>query len=125
MEDAPLPDFFDSQAKPAKTPTEPAKKRGRPAKAKPERKARTPRPKPVETAAPEAVSEPKKRGPKPGTKRKSAPRSPKIELSVAFHALTGLSLDEAKIMASISAGLQQVPKKSRGRVVAALGKLFQ
>jgi hypothetical protein len=122
MEDAPLPDFFDSQAKPAETPAEPAKKRGRPAKAT--RKARTPRPKPVETATPEAAPEPKKRGPKPGTKRKTVPRSPKIELSVAFHALTGLSLDEAKIMASISAGLQQVPKKSRGRVVAALGKLF-
>jgi hypothetical protein len=122
MEDTPLPDFFDSQAKPADTaaPEAPKKKRG--PKPGTKRKARAERPRPVEAVAP--VEAPKKRNSKTPRKAK-APRTAKVELSLAFHALTGLNVDEAKIMASISAGLQQVPKKSRARVVAALGKLFQ
>lgn len=124
MDDA-LPDFFDSQAgqHPKGTAAVDAKPE---AKAKNgRRKKRTPRPEPVQQAAP-AEPKPKKRGPKPGAKRVAkAARSPKIDLSIAFHALTGLSLDEAKIMSGITAGLQQVPKKSRARVVAALGKLFE
>lgn len=116
MEDTPLPDFFDSQAKPAET-------------AAPEsapKKKRTPRAQPAgeaPTAPPPAAPKPERQKRGPNKKPRQA-RSAKIELSVAFHALTGLSLDEARIMASITSGLQQVPRKSRGRVVAALAKLF-
>lgn len=114
MDDA-LPDFFDSQAAP---PAEAA-----PAKPKKgQRKKRTPRPQPEQQAAP---AEPKKkRGPKPGTRREKKTRAARIELSLAFHALTGLSVDEAKLVSSIATGLQATPRKSRGRIAAALGKLF-
>lgn len=121
MDDA-LPDFFD-QADKAEATNKPAKN-GR-------RKKRTPRPQPDQSVA-EAADKPakngrrKKRGPKPGAKRKERkPRAPKIDLTAALDALAGLTEDDAKIVSRIAAGLlQQLPKRSRGRVVAALARLF-
>lgn len=102
-------DFFDSQStaqeKPAETKTRKRRERPEPAAeaapAKPDRKRR-------------AKSERKPR----------KPRETKVSIGVAITAFAGLSEDEAKIVSTIAGKLGEQPKKSRERIVAALGNLF-
>ena len=117
--EGPFTDFFDS-AKPAvedataETP-----------KPKKERKKRTTREKPAAVASPpETPIAPMRRGPKPGTKRQPVAGSSKVDLGVAIEALAGLPPEDAKIVARLANGLQQLSKKARTRIVAALGRLF-
>ena len=116
--EGPFTDFFDS-AKPAvedataETP-----------KPKKERKKRTTREKPTAVASPpETPVAPKRRGPTPGARRQPAAGS-KVDLGVAIEARAGLPPEDAKIVARLANGLQQLSKKARTRIVAALGRLF-
>lgn len=106
-------DFFDSASPKPATPEQPTP-------AKKERKKRTPRQPPV-TATPPA--EKKKRGPKPAGDKKV--RTAKIEIGAALHALAGLNEDEMAMVIAAANKLSGLPKKSRGRIVAALARMFQ
>jgi hypothetical protein len=58
------------------------------------------------------------------TKRKArVTRPPKFELG-ALQAFAGLKEADAKLLANLVAGLSTVNKKSRAKIVAALGKVF-
>lgn len=117
MDDS-LGDFFDSQAaqqQPAAAKAEPEAPNS-----KKERKKRTPRQPPADAASP---TEKKKRGPKPGGNKKA--RTAKIEIGAALHALAGLNEDEVAMVIAAANRLSGMPKKSRGRIVAALARMFE
>lgn len=121
--EGPFTDFFDSTAKLAVEPEAAPK-----AEAKKERKKRTPRKQPAAepvaiASPPETPDAPKRRGPKPGARRQPGAGS-KVDLGVAIEALAGLPPEDAKIVARLANGLQQLSKKARTRIVAALGCLF-
>jgi hypothetical protein len=110
-------------------------------------------------ATPPAAGDPseagkKKRGPKPGTKRKIPPKKTAEEELLAAQTsnppaagktkkprqrraakemrlpismlleISSLSEEESGALLSIGAGLQKLPKESRGKIVVALGKIF-
>lgn len=101
-------DFFDSQSatqeKPAETKT----------------RKRRERPEPAVEATPAKPDRERKRR----TKNERKPRETKVSIGVAITAFAGLSEDEAKIVSTIAGKLGEQPKKSRERIVVALGNLF-
>lgn len=114
-------DFFDSQNKPDAPPAEPAK----------ERKKRSPRKPPADAAPAEPKKERKKRAAPTGNgaapkkeRKKREPRAAKVALDVAISALAGLKPDEAQMVAAAAGKLGAMPKRSRGRIVAALARMF-
>lgn len=121
MNDQPAASFSPFSPSPPPTPMfegevagkKPRKKRTKKAEAKP---ARKPRASNVTTSAP---TEPKV----PTRKRARVTRAPKFELG-AFQAFAGLKEQDAKLLANLVAGLSTVNKKSRAKIVAALGKVF-
>ena len=78
------------------------------------RKKRKPRQTPAEGTA----ATPKR------TRKTRQPRSVKIDLAVAVQAMAGLKEDDAAIVAVIAERLNTLPKRSRGRIVAALARMF-
>lgn len=117
-----MTDFFDSQAKQA----EAAPQTEAPAAPKNGRKKRKKRTPPTEAAVPMETPTPKKerkkRTPRAAGERK--PRSAKVLLDVAITALAGLKPDEAQMVAAAAGKLGAMPKRSRGRIVAALARMF-
>ena len=119
-------DFFDSQNPPAAAPP--------PAPPKKERKKRSPRKPPAEAAPAADVSPTNRRRKgkvptnapaKPRKERnKREPRAAKVALDVAISALAGLKPDEAQMVAVAAGKLGAMPKRSRGRIVAALARMF-
>lgn len=99
-------DFFDSQSATQEKPAEP--------------KTRKRRERPEPTAKAAAAKPDRKRR----TKSERKPRETKVSIGVAITAFAGLSEDEAKIVSTIAGKLGEQPKKSRGRIVVALGNLF-
>ena len=53
-----------------------------------------------------------------------SPRAMKVDPMLIFGACVGMGLDDVPVVASIMETLQKLPKKSRGRVIAALAKIF-
>lgn len=104
-----------------------------PVEEKTTRKARGPRRKAAKTGngrrkkasrgEPAAVAE----ASEPTTRKARAPRKTreiKIGLSAAMGALTGLTPEDAKFLAGVVQAMQPFNKKSRQRIVGALGKVF-
>ena len=91
-----------------------------PAEPKAGKKGKDKRTKPKEAKAP---AEPKPDKPKRTRKAKS-PRAMKVDPMLIFGACVGMGLDDVPVVASIMETLQKLPKKSRGRVIAALAKIF-
>lgn len=52
-----------------------------------------------------------------------APRTVKVDLAFVVSVMSGLSETEAATVAAMTQSLQLVPKKSRGRILAALAKM--
>lgn len=105
-----------------------------PEPAKPARKGRGPRKAAVggQVDPPVAVN---KRGRPAKAEGASATRKPraqatpakgtgKLDLSTILSATVGLSADEARMLTLAVNGLQKVSKKSRGKIVVALGRIF-
>lgn len=116
-------DFFDSQNKPEAPPAEQKKPR----------KPRSARKPPAEAApvADKPKRERKKRAAPAGNgaapkkeRKKREPRAAKVALDVAISALAGLKPDEAQMVAAAAGKLGTMPKRSRGRIVAALARMF-
>lgn len=59
----------------------------------------------------------------PVTPLRGKVRTLKVDLATVVSALTGLSETEAATVAAMTQSLQLVPKKSRGRILAALAKM--
>lgn len=134
MNDAsqPLQEFFAADPIPLKAQENEPKK---------ERKKRTPRAEP-KRAAPEEPKAPKKRGRKPkvvgqapdfrvlhrelnAIKQRNGLSNPvKVNLGAAIAALAGLKPEEAQMVARAAQTLGTMPKRSRGRIVAALARMF-
>ena len=115
-EDSPFANFVPS--------TETAPVAGKPAKK--ERKKRGAK-KPAATAPfhegpPTKPEKPprKKRAPKAD----KPPRAIKVDPLAVFGACVGLGMDDVAAVACIMQTLQKMPKKSRGKVINALGKIF-
>lgn len=89
-----------------------------------EKKTRKKRQKPEVVAT--TVEPPKKRGRKPRADKHAAngQRSTKVDLSVAFTALSGLKVEDAKLVSRLAAHLGNLPKRSRSRIVQALSHIF-
>lgn len=66
----------------------------------------------------------KKREPNPAKPRGKAPRAAHLTVPDAIRAFSGLSSAEADLVGKMVIALQPAPKKSRGRIVEALGKVF-
>jgi hypothetical protein len=86
------------------------------------RKKRTQAAQPV-PATPATPKAGKARNP-PAERRGKVARPASIDLQTAVVALVGLKPDDAQMLSRMVFALQNVPKKSRGRIVAALGKVF-
>ena len=106
-DESPFASFVPSTEAPAEP--KPGKKKGKDKKTKPK-----------EAKAP---AEPKLDKPKRTRKAKS-PRAMKVDPMLIFGACVGMGLDDVPVVASIMETLQKLPKKSRGRVIAALAKIF-
>lgn len=122
-EESPFANFVPS--------TETAPAAGKPAKPpKGEKKGNKKRgPKKAATADPAQTTAPAAKPDKPPRKKRTpkkgkAPRLIKIDMTTAFTALAGLNDVDCKLLDRIAAGLAGVPKKSRSRVIVALGKIF-
>lgn len=125
--EAPFENFFDSQDDSAEQAGQ--RDQTKQAASKPEgkktRKKRTARKPPVAEPAPAAPPAKKTRKPRSDKQAIAGKtRGVKIDLAVALTAVADLTSDDAKIVSHIAAGLQKVAKKSRGRIIAALGKIF-
>jgi hypothetical protein len=59
-----------------------------------------------------------------GRRKKRGPQTVKLDIGSAITALAGLTPDDAAVVQIIAARLQTLAKKSRARIVGALGKLF-
>ena len=78
---------------------------------------------PVQTTAP-ATKPDKPPRKKRASKADKAPRVIKVDPLTVFGACVGLGMDDVAAVARIMKTLQAMPKKSRSRVIAALGKIF-
>ena len=109
MADDALPDFFEGPKANGPAPERKKRKGKRGKRQKPE-------------AAVAAVEAPKKRGRKP--RSDTGPRGTKIDLSLAFTALSGLKPEDAKLVSRLASHLGTMPKRSRTRIVQALSHIF-
>jgi hypothetical protein len=102
--------------------TERPKRQARRAAALKPQKARRAR-KPVFVEAPAAAPAPKKPR-KPRAAKKDAAPARKLDLNAIVSATVGLKAEEAKALLAIVGKLDGLAKSRKGKVVAALNKLF-
>ena len=91
-----------------------------PAKPKSEEAALRPDSRPARQLKPRTEPAP----PKPKPRAKHQPRPVMVPLGI-LPALAGMSEDDASMLMSILGNLSDVPLRSRKRIIAALGKVFE
>ena len=104
-----------------------------PSAGEPEKKKRGPKPganraiPPKKTALDEAILDEAIPAPKKERKKRTPPKAGKeMRLPISMLLEIGsLSDEESGALLSIGAGLQKLPKKSRGKITAALSKIFR